>query len=90
MGRPKGSKNKPKVMIEGVSLGEIKKARNLSGTWHSFGFETKEEFDAADVSDKRMVLEYMRPAGERKAEEKKIKTEEAVKALERYEAEDGI
>jgi len=87
MGRPKGSKNKPKVMIEGVPLGEIKKARNLSGTWHFFGFETREEFDAADISDRRMVVEYMRPVGERKAGERKVRTEEAIAALERYESE---
>ena len=86
MGKPRDEKSIPKT-IEGVSIGEIKRRRNLSGTWHHFGYSTKEEFDAAGVSDLRMVREYIRPVSERKAEEKKVKTEEAVAAFERYEAE---
>jgi len=90
VGRPKGSKNKPRVMIAGVPLGEIKKRRNLSGTWNFFGFDTKEEFDAADISDKRIVVEYMLPVSERKAGEERAKAEEAARALERYGAEGGL
>lgn len=80
--------NKNKPMIEGVSIGRIKKARNLSGIWRAMGYETREEFVAADVSDAR-IARYLKTRESEKGVVRQAKTDAAIEAVERYEAEEG-
>ena len=69
--------------IEGISVGEIKRWRNLSGTWKSLGYDTKEAFDAAGVSDLRMVQHIKDKKGRNEAA-KEAWAEEQARAVELY------
>lgn len=56
--------------IEGVTLGEIKRRRNLKSCWRNFHFDTKEEFDAANISDERIARYIL--LSRRKPDEKRL------------------
>jgi len=70
--------------IEGISIGKIKRMRNLSGTWNFFGFSTKENFDAAGITDLQMA-QYIKSRGNVNEAAKEAWIQEQTKALEWYE-----
>ena len=74
--------------IDGVPYGEIKKRRNLIGTWRAFGFDNKEAFDAAEISDGRIVA-HIKGVAFRKAKEEEAKAAEALEAIEAFQETSG-
>ena len=87
MARSKAEKAADKF-IEGVSTGKIKRMRNLSGTHHYFGYDNKAAFDAAGITDGQMV-EYIKRTMSQNEAVRKVKMEEAVDAVERFEKTEG-
>jgi hypothetical protein len=70
--------------IEGVSVGKIKRMRNLSGTWNFFGFDTKKDFDAAGITDLQMV-QYINGTGEANKATREAWAMEQAEAVDWYE-----
>jgi len=70
--------------IEGVSVGKIKRMRNLSGTWNFFGYDTKEDFDAAGITDLQMT-QYIKGTGEANKVARETWAMEQAEAVDWYE-----
>jgi len=70
--------------IEGVSLGKIKRMRNLSGTWNFFGYDTKATFDAAGITDLQMS-QYIKRSGDINEAAREAWAREQAEAQEWYE-----